>query len=776
MQITNRLRRAGDLNRVKARGAARTTLLALAALAVSACQDGFFFDPAQTRDTAIRVQYTFPEPAAAPAASGVQGAAGPEGPRPSPGQAFDKADAAQVVLRQGENELFNQRVALEAAGTDKKLAFTVELPAGSVVQASLSLTLLRGSDQIFTGTAQAQLTPGQSAEVTVPLAAVVSGIDLGGPYVIRTLGSTLKLSAGGLFATGDAVGTVSATFQALTSNVSVAADGTVTALVNGEGRVAATYLGRADTAVITVEDRCFGPFTNVAVGQTVNGALESVDCLDAANNTYNDWYFLTLAAPTLFRATMNSDGFDTFVGATHPAPPRRDLAVAANTGMSVISEHYFPAGSYLLRTGARANPSLPAPPTGSYSLQLTQASEPQQGCFRLGTSTGATWMLPGTTLSGRLAADDCQQPAGTYFDLYGVRFLAGDTGVVRLSGDFALRTAYGNDVRTGTDDGQPVWWAFTSEADQSHYVRIFSPGVTGNYDLRVDRGIPADYDACANPRINLPVGAQGSPVNRSGRLQRRIDCEAGDRVRDDYVVSAPAGPFRTTLESTAFSPFIVSNDGTQQKAGRANSTGPSVTAEHVYPAGQPYTIRVIPLALTSSGGPVEGAYTLTTEQIAEPQNGCPTGTSSSAFVDFGVTAQGRITPDDCRDLFAPDTATVTRWVDGYAILLQPGETVTATLTVDFPANFTRWVGSSFVEGHFGMLPGESRSFTVTQDSSGPAFHGFFPISGENEATGNYTITFSGGASPAPGRVAGAAASAAAELALPAGRGGSGPGR
>lgn len=732
MQITNRLRRAG--------------VLFLAALGVAACEDGFFFDPAQTRDTAIRVQYTFPEIAPASTLPDVAGSETPDGPQRSPGAAFDKADGAQVVLRQGENELFNQRLPLEAVGSDKKLSFTVELPAGSVVQASLSLTLQRGQDQLFTGTAQAQLTPGQSAEVTVPLQAVVAGIDLGGPYVIRTLGSTLRLTASGLFATGDLVGTVTPTFQALTPNVTVAADGTVTAASNGEGRVVATYMGRADTAVVTVEDRCFGPFTNIALGQTLTGTLEANDCLDAPNFTYNDWYFLPLSGPTLFRATVRSSGFEPFMGVSQGAA-RTVLGVAADQGTEVVSEYYLPASSFLPRVGSRARTSGPVP-TGTYTLSLEQVSEPQAGCWQGASSIMSTWMRPGMQLSGRLAADDCQQPAGTYFDVYGVRFLPGDTGVVRLSGDFALRTAYGNDTRTGTADGQPVWWAFTSEADQSHYFRIFSPGVFGNYDVRVNRGIPTDYDACANPRINLSIGAAGSPTVKNGRLQRRIDCEAGDRVRDDFVINAPAAAFHTTLTSNGFNPFISSTDGTFQKAGRANSTGSTVVAEHLYPAGRQYTLRVIPVGTISAGGAVEGSYTLTSAQVAEPQNGCFAGAVSSAFVDFGSVANGRITPDDCRDLFAPDTATVTRWVDGYAILLQEGQSVTVTFTADFTANFVRWIGASFVEGQFGVQPGETRSFTVTQ-GTGAAFHGFYAISGEHQATGNYTMTFSGGPGGAP---------------------------
>ncbi|HSW30323.1 MAG TPA: hypothetical protein VLH75_12640 [Longimicrobiales bacterium] len=758
MQILNRLRHAG--------------VLVFMAVALAACQDGFFFDPAPGRVTPVAVHWTLAgatSPGAAGALGGPQGVSGVGGPQASPGAAFDKADSAKVVLRAAEKELFNQRLALESAGSDKKVSFSVELPAGSAVQATLELTLLRGQDALFTGNATAQLTPGQASEVEVPLAAVLTRIEAGGPYVIRTLGSTLRVTAVGLFATGDSAG-VTATYRALDANVSVAVDGTVRALTNGSGRVEAAYLGRADTAVVTVEDRCFGPFATLALGQTVNGTLEANDCLDGVNFSYNDWYSVTLTAPTLFRATLTSDGFETFVGANLPPPDRGELSVAANAGTAVVSEHYFPAESFLIRAGSRARPTGPVP-TGSYSLALTPASEPQEGCFAGASSSGATWVVEGIQLSGRLAADDCALPNGARQDVYAGRLEAGDTAVVTVEGGFNYRFVYGSDVRSAPPGGGRTHWAFTSDSDQSHYVylRTDAQGPFGSYMIRFSDTFPPDYDACVNSPIGLGIGPVGSPVVRTGRLQRRIDCESGDRVRDAYRANTPTGPFRTTLESTDFNPFVTATNGSVQTAGRANATGRSVTAEHLYPAGRPYEIRALPAGLVSAGDRVQGSYTLTAVSVSEPQAGCFAGTSQSTFVDVGSVASGRITSEDCRDLFAPDTATVTRWVDGYAILLQPGQTVTVQLTADFPVNFVRWVGNTFTEGHFGVPAGESRTFTVTQPAGSAAFHGFYAISGQDRGTGSYTMTFSGAAPAPPSPVSGAARAEPQVLRLPGGR-------
>ncbi len=750
MQILNRLRRAG--------------VFVAAALALAACQDGFFFDPAPGRVTPVSVQWEWRDapvagalwtplgmegPATLPSSAGSAGAVRPQA---SPGAAFDKADGAQVALRSGGKDLFNQRVALEAVGSDKKLSFNVELPAGTAVQASLELTLLRGQDALFTGTTTAQLTPGQAAEVNVPLAAVVTRIVAGGPYVIRALGGTLKVTAVGLFATGDSAG-VTATYRALDANITVASDGTVTAVSNGSGRVEVAYLGRSDTAAVTVEDRCFGPFATLALGQTANGTLEANDCNDAGNSSYNDWYQFAVPTPSLVRATLTGSGFEPFLGANYS--DRKVLGVAANAGSNlVISDYHLPAGTYLVRAGSRAQASGPNP-TGSYALKLEvlPTTEPNAGCL---AGRVATWMVPGNEATAQATANDCVFPNTTQrYDRYGIRLQAGDTVTVSAAAALDYNVQY-QDPSDGTAvfrakpaDGGPAQGVIVGSADASHYFWFAPQGsAVGEYTFRVERGVSASYRPCSQWDA-LPIGRTAQ-----GDLDRSLDCVDSDGyVIDSYRVGAPANqPFQTTLSSTAFDPFVVAYRGTAQTAGRASTTG-SVVAEHLYPAGT-YRVGVTARNPVSAGTRFSGDYTLASALVPEPQGGCSATGFRSTFVDVGSQATGRITSNDCRDLFAPDTATVTRWVDGYAILLRPGETVTVTLTADFPVNFTRWVGNSYVEGHFAVPAGQTRSFTVTQPEGSAAFHLFNAISGQHQAVGNYTMTFGGTPLPAPERVEG----------------------
>lgn len=705
---------------------------AAAVLMAASCQDAFFFEPAPGL-TPVTLRYTFPDAPVLPA--GVPAAVG--GPQASPGAAFDKADGAQVTLRSGDRELFAQRLTLESAGADRKVAFTVELPAGGAVSASLELTLLRGTDALFTGSGASQLVPGQAAEVSLQLSPVVARVDAGGPYTLRTLGGTVRVTPVGLFATGDAAGPVAPTYRALTSNVSVTGDGTVTALANGAGLVEVAFQGRADTAVVAVEDRCFAPFPQVSVGQGYSGVLESVDCDDPGNNAFNDWYELTVTEFALVRATLGANGFFPFVGLA--TPDKEDLAVAADQTSSVTSEYGLVPGTYLLRAGSRSQPDGPNP-TGTYTLSLANAgTEPQVGCFGTPTNVGATWVDEGYVGAGRLAADDCALPNGVRQDVYAGRMGPGDTAIVTMETGFDAAFYYGNDWRRTPPGGGKVQWAFTSDDVRSHYVflRTGASGPFGPYTVRISTDLTdPGYTPCTNSAIEMGTGTPEAPAVKQGRLQIGIDCLEGNRIRDTYVVTTPSGAFETRLETSEFEPFVAMSPRGRQGWGRA-SAGPTVTAEHVYAPGQRHEIRALPRPVFSAGGSHEGRYTLTVSPVAEPQAVC----RGDAFVFFGSQASGHITSADCEDVNDNDPNVLRRW-DGYSILLQPGETVTVRVHVDFQARFTHWIGGQFNQG-VPVQAGQEATLVATNSGTTGAFHGFYVLNEIQDVGGGYFIEFSG---------------------------------
>ena len=723
-------------------------LSTLAAVALSACKDGFFFEPASTALTPIVVQYAWTN-----TTEGVALAGAPE--------AFDKADGAQVSLTTQDKVLFEGRVALEPSGSDKKLTFQVDMPAGQSVSAQLQVTLVQGQTPLFQGAAAASLTPGKPAEVTLPLNGVVNTLALNtNATTLRTIGGTFKLVTTGIFASGDTLGPVAATYQALGGAVSVASDGTVTAVSNGSADVRASYLGKTATVTITVEDRCQAPFASIAVGQTVNGTLATNDCEDVPNFAYNDWYQMVIGAGALVRATLTGNGVDPFVGIN--ATDKQVLGVAASQDGVVTSEYAFPAGTYLLRAGSRARTAGPIP-TGSYVLSLTSASEPQTGCFATATSSlGATWVVDGVALQGRLAADDCAPGPNVPMrqDVYGGRLLQGDTALVTVDASFPIRLLCGADERRLPDSGGRMSCAFTSDADQSHYIalRTAAAGPFGAYDVRFDGELPLDFSACNSPPLVLPLGGIASPISRSGRLQRRIDCETS-RVNDFYDLVAPPEPLKITLASADFDPFIAVAPLGRTGFGRSSASG-SISAEYVLPPGHRYEIRALAAPILADGGRVEGNYTLTTERLTLPQEGC----ISTSFVDFGSSAQGRITPEDCEDEFDNEPAVV-RWWDGYSILLQPGETVTVTSIAAFPSHLTHWANGEFVEGLFVSEAGVPATLTVTNAGPDRLFHAFYVISGGHQDQGSYQISFSGTPLP-PAAAAGVAGHGARRTEVP----------
>ena len=281
----------------------------------------------------------------------------------------------------------------------------------------------------------------------------------------------------------------------------------------------------------------------------------------------------------------------------------------------------------------------------------------------------------------------------------------------------------------------------------------FTPDVLGQYTVRLtvsdgktsatDDSAVTVEDRCLGP---YPTIAFGQTV--AGTLEVN-DCLRYGRLRDPFTMAVPGtGAFQATLTAVGFDPFIVAENHGRQTGGRSSTEG-SVTAQHVFPAGS-YTISAVALGLVSSGTRFAGSYTLSVASVAIPQEGC----MSDAFVDFGSLASGRISSDDCLDDYAADAATVTRWYDGYVILLHAGETVTVTLTGDFQDRLSYWTSDGWVRAVNGVVPGVPVTMTVTQPASGAGFHYFYVLAHGDKGTGNYTMSFSGTPIPAPEAVDG----------------------
>jgi hypothetical protein len=712
-----------------------TGLLALAGM--TGCAD--FFHPVAPAVAPLRLALQVAAPAV-PAVAPVSDVGGArQALVPNPGGAFDKADAVVLRLVSGDRVLLDDRRPLASSTGDRVLSLEVELPSSDPVPASLAVVLLRGRDTLFTGGTTATLTAGRAAEVTVPLTGRAARLEIGGPYTARP-GDAVPLDGGLLFVTGDILSAGAertATLRSLDPAVlTVRADRSVIAVARGTGRIEATLEGFRDTAAVTVLDPCLAPFPVVTLGQAISGALASTDCLDGTTGVHVDGFALTLSAPTLVRATYQATGFDPFLSVQTGEPA---LSVGASGGApgALLTEFQLPAGSFTVRASSVARPSgAPAPPaTGAYSLTLAAATEPQAGCPT--PSDFVTWLSSGAVAVGRVTADDCRRSGlGGVGDQYGAWLGPRDTVVATILGPPGMRTMLGSDVRlipaTGT-----VQWAFTGDERNAHQIQIGTDGVTapllGTYTINTRSGISTGYDPCAQPPILASIVA-GSTLTRAGRLQPSVDCSPGTVVQDVYEMVTPSLPIRLTMTSpmSQMGPGVSLPDGS---LGWYSPGSGSKATEHVLVPGQRY--RAVAVAQAQGIAGTSGAYSLAFATVPIAQEGCA---NAATFADFGVTISARLTAADCLDSVGRE-----RRVDGYSVLVRPGETVRVTTTATFPLLLTRWEAGAFVESRSSATPNEPLTLTYTNPStaSRPVFQAFYVLDWVVGTYGTYTMTIGG---------------------------------
>jgi len=268
-------------------------LIPLFALALMGCSD-FFYEPAEGVPVQLALSYRL--------ADGV----GPGPALASPGEAFDRADRAQVRILRGSETLFDGEVTLNPAGADRSAE--VELTLDEVVTLTIALDLRSGGTSLFNGTTTAQVTPGVSADIEIPLNPVAASMVVAeGDATLSTIGETLQLTAMTLFATGEALQAVSAEWSATGSAVSVSASGLVRALENGESTVTARFGAFEASVVVTVFDPCVVDATVLDFGGSAAGALTPADCFDGARLVDQFAVFVDQDSP--FRVSYSASGY-----------------------------------------------------------------------------------------------------------------------------------------------------------------------------------------------------------------------------------------------------------------------------------------------------------------------------------------------------------------------------------------------------------------------------------------------------------------------------------
>jgi uncharacterized protein YjdB len=207
------------------RAAALGALLA----GVAACENAFFAPEAKL-PTSVAVAYSL-TPQAVEATRAVGG----------PGAAFDQVNTLRVSIRGSGGAEMDTTLAFTAR-PEVRIPLSLQLMQ-SEEDAQLSITMLRGSDAIFTGSGRVTLRSGQTSQASLSLNAVAAGLRLSRDRIdFSAIGDTIPVSAAVVFATGDDI--PGRTINWSSTNESVA-------LVTSAGLVIARSEGRADIRAVS---------------------------------------------------------------------------------------------------------------------------------------------------------------------------------------------------------------------------------------------------------------------------------------------------------------------------------------------------------------------------------------------------------------------------------------------------------------------------------------------------------------------------------------------
>jgi hypothetical protein len=202
---------------------------------------------------------------------------------------------------------------------------------------------------------------------TTPVATVV----VTPPAVTIIAGATSQLSATLKDASGNALTGRTITWTSSANAVAtVSATGNVTGVTLGSATITATAEGKSATAAVSVlRDPCTVRLS-IAVGQTLNGTLDSGDCAKLyTNNSLSEAYTLQLGASTTVQIDLTSTALDVRVR-IEQAQERTVMGEDDNGGGGTNARFVgaLPAGTYIVWASG-AQPSA----TGAYTLSVKTA-------------------------------------------------------------------------------------------------------------------------------------------------------------------------------------------------------------------------------------------------------------------------------------------------------------------------------------------------------------------------------------------------------------------
>ena len=386
---------------------------------------------------------------------------------------------------------------------------------------------------------------------------------------------------------------------------------------------------------------CGSP-TAISIGQTINGALASTDCLfPTAGERFSDAYTFSGTAGQQITIAMSSSAFDTFL---HLIGPNGAVLTTDDDG------------------GGGTNSRIPAttgfltlPSTGTYTIQASSFSANTSGIYTLsltaqtlggcGTSTPINF---GQTVNGSLSSNDCRLEDNSFFDAYTFNGTTGQQISISMSSAtfdtfLFLRRPDGtilesdDDGGGGTNSRIPAGSGFFTLPTTGVYTILansFSPNVTGTYALTLST--QGAGGACPSTAI-----AFGQTIN--GNLSN-TDCTLSDNsFFDSYTFNGTAGQsISISMTSGTFDTYLLlfRPDGTllaedDDGGVSLNSRIPPESGTLTLPVTGTYKILA-----NSFAASITGPYSLTLSGTAPPS--CP-----STSISVGQTINGTLSNSDC---------------------------------------------------------------------------------------------------------------------------------
>jgi hypothetical protein len=373
--------------------------------------------------------------------------------------------------------------------------------------------------------------------------------------------------------------------------------------------------------------------TPLAVGATVEGAVEDGDLTQVEESYRYDDYAVTARAGQRFEAILRSAAFDTYLE-VFPSDEAADALASDDDGLGEGTDSRLrfttpEAGTYILRVRP-----LSGLEGGAYTLGLTERPPAPRAPRPSGIRVGQT-------VTGELSSRDPETDDGAPYDAFSFRARQGDRLALALDSeafdpvlrvgrmvDGAFVELAEND--DGSDSGLNSRLLFTAPDDGEYLIRVtpLSSGDLGAYSLGLQEGPPP---AAAQP-IAIGATVEGELTESDGKSESdsradayRFEGQEGQRVRID-------------MTSADFDTYLELFDDNRVSLDEDDDSGPEGTNARLtftLPATGSYIVEARAFSEST------GDYSLSITEVEAER--------AADAIAFGASLQGEIGEGDPRD-------------------------------------------------------------------------------------------------------------------------------